>query len=93
MKRLFVMTTIAATLLAAQFLHAEPVHLSLIGSTVNAEVAFMNCTVNGVTYPVDTSYNVWAVNTFGWYVIGHLYATGNGYAIVSNSIIYNAYCY
>ena len=93
MKRLFVMTTIVASLLTVQFLHAEPIHLSLIDSTVNSEVVVMNCKVNGVTYPVDGFYNVWAVNAYGWYIIGHLYTTGNGYAVVSNGITYGADCY
>jgi hypothetical protein len=93
MKRLFIMTIISATLLAARFLYAEPVHLSLIDSVANSGPALMRCTVNGITYPVDSSYNVWGVNVYGWYIIGHLYSTRDGYAIVNGGVAYGASCF
>lgn len=92
MKRLLLMTAIAASLLATQLMHADPVHFSHVDPMVNAETVVMNCTVNGVTYPVDQDWDVWAFNAYGWYIIGHLYTTAYGYAVLSNGVAYSAYC-
>jgi hypothetical protein len=65
-----------------------------------SEVAYggrfsMSCYVNGVTYPVDGAFNVWASNGFGnWFIIGQLVNNGNGYYIVrTDGVTFAASCY
>lgn len=53
------------------------------------------CTVDGVTYPVDSYAQIWAVNNFGqWVVIGRITFGGpSGYiAIRLDGVTFPAYC-
>jgi len=87
MKHLIAVLAIAAALLTAQVASATPI-------SNNSEVVVTGCTVNGVNYPVDGYFNVWGVNAYGqWAIIGHLFATANGWAVVSNGLTYGAACY
>jgi hypothetical protein len=62
---------------------------------VQAESVQYNCSVNGVVYPVDYANNIWAINPANglWSIIGHLYATPNGFvAVTSLGVRYSAVC-
>lgn len=95
MKRLFIMTTIAATLLAARFLSAQPIHPPQVAPMLASETVILRCSIYGVVYPVDQSFNVWAVNSYGyWFISGQLVLTGNGYVVVRNDgATFAASCY
>jgi hypothetical protein len=86
MKRLFAIVAIAAALFTSKIASAKPI-------ATNSEV-ISYCAVNGVTYPIDGGFNVWGRNAFGyWVIIGHLFATPNGWEVVSGGVTYGAACY
>ena len=87
MKRLLAVVALAAALLVGRAASAEPIE-------TNSELVVTGCTVNGVTYPVDGAFNVWGLNAYGqWIIIGHLFATANGWSVVSGGLTYWATCF
>jgi hypothetical protein len=94
MKHLLVASAIVAAALATQIATAQPLNLTSLTAAMSYQVVAMNCSVNGVVYPVDQQGNVWAVNAYGnWFIIGHLQMTAGGYVVIRNDgTVFPAVC-
>lgn len=95
MKRIFAIFAVAAALFTAQFAPALSMHPHSVSAVTYVGASNLNCYVNGVIYPVDDAFNVWARNGYGgWFIVGELVYTGRGYAVVRNDgVVYAASCY
>lgn len=94
MKRIVSIFAIAFALVTAQLASAQSSvrpHVSAVGYTSSA---YLNCNVNGVIYPVDSAFNVWAWNGYSWFIIGRLVITSGGYIVVrTDGAMFAASCY
>lgn len=94
MKRIFAIFAIAIALVTARSASAQSSNLPHLSPVTYASSAYMNCYVNGVIYPVDAAFNVWAWNGYSWFVVGELVNTGRGYVVVRNDgLVFAASCY
>ena len=95
MKRILATFAIAIAFVTAQFASAQPMQHPHVAEVVYAGAFNMNCYVNGVTYPVDAAFNVWARNAYGnWFIIGQLTSNANGFIVVRNDgVLFAAACY
>ena len=93
MKRIFAIFAIVTALVAGQSASAQSSTRAHMPVAYTSS-AYLNCYVNGVVYPVDSSFNVWAWNGAVWYIAGELVVTGRGYAVVRNDgLVFAASCY
>lgn len=69
-------------------------HYQTIQHSVPPVPVMTVCEVNGVNYPVDYTYRIWAVNGYGgWFVIGRIVTTPTGpIAIRDDGVRYPAAC-
>jgi|HubBroStandDraft_5_1064220.scaffolds.fasta_scaffold287250_1 hypothetical protein len=94
MKRILAILAVAIALATTQSASAQSSSRPHASEITYASSAYLNCYVNGVTYPVDSAFNVWAWNGYGWYIAGELVNTGGGYYVVRNDgIVFAARCY
>ncbi len=95
MKRILAIIAIAIGAITAQSAVAQHVQRPYVAEVAYGGSFNMNCYVNGVTYPVDNAFNVWARNAYGnWFIIGQLVNNGNGYFVVRNDgVTFAASCY
>ena len=93
MKRILAIFTIALALVTAHSASAQSLTHARMPVAYTSS-AYLNCYVNGVVYPVDSSFNVWAWNGAVWYIAGELVVSGRGYAVVRNDgLVFAASCY
>lgn len=94
MKRILAIFTIAIALVAGPSASAQSLNHPHVSAVTYTSWAYMNCYVNGVVYPVDGSFNVWAWNGYGWFIVGELVNNGGRYAVVRNDgLVFAAACY
>jgi hypothetical protein len=95
MKRILAILAIAISAITVQSASAQSVQRPHVAQVAYGGVIIMNCSVNGVTYPVDGAFNVWARNGYGnWFIIGQLVNNGNGYFVVrTDGVTFAASCY
>ena len=94
MKRILAIFAVAIALITAQSASAQSTNRPHVSEITYSNSAYLNCYVNGITYPVDSAFNVWAWNGYGWYIVGELVNTGRGYVVVRNDgIVFAASCY
>jgi hypothetical protein len=94
MKRILAILAIAISVVTAQFASAQSVQHPHMVQVAYGGAFNMNCNVNGVTYPVDGAFNVWALNVYGrWFIIGQLTNNGNGFFVITPNGTYPASCY
>jgi hypothetical protein len=95
MKRILAIFAVATALFTAQFASAQSTQQPHVSAVTYAGASGMNCYVNGVIYPVDGAFNVWARNVYGqWFIVGELVDTGRGYVVVRNDgVMFAAACY
>lgn len=94
MKRILAIFAIAVALVMGQSASAQSLNHPHVAAVSYGSTAYLNCYVNGVYYPVDSSFNVWAWNGYGWYIAGELVYSGGRYAVVRNDgLVFTAACY
>ena len=95
MKRILAILAIVIALVTAKSASAQSLDLLHVSAATYTSTAYLNCYVNGVYYPVDSSFNVWARNAYGgWFIIGTLVSTNTGFAVVRNDgVVFCAACY
>lgn len=94
MKRIFAMLAIAIALVTAQSASPQSSSSPHVSAVTYTSSAYMNCYVDGVLYPVDSAFNVWAWNGYSWFIAGELVVTGRGYVVVRNDgATFAASCY
>ncbi len=94
MKRILSIFAIAFALVTAQSVPAQSSNRPHVSTVSYTGSAYLNCYVNGVVYPVDSAFNVWAWSGYSWFIVGRLVSTGGGYAVVRNDgYVFAASCY
>jgi hypothetical protein len=95
MKRILAILAIAISGLTVQSAFAQIAQRPQVTNVAYVGAFNMSCYVNGVTYPVDNAFNVWALNAYGnWFIIGRLVNNGNGYFVVrTDGVTFAASCY
>jgi hypothetical protein len=94
MKRILAIFAVAIALVTGQSASGQFSSRLRAAEITYANSAYLNCYVNGVYYPVDSSFNVWAWNGFNWFIVGELVNNGGRYAVVRNDgIVFSAACY
>lgn len=94
MKRMIATLVVGIAIATGMTLRAQDRTNAHVVRVQAASVQF-NCNVNGVVYPVDYANNIWAINPANglWFIIGHLYATPNGFVAVNYlGVQYAAVC-
>jgi hypothetical protein len=94
MKRILAILAIAVSAITAQSAVAQPMQHPHVAEVAYGGSFDMSCYVNGVTYPVDNGFRVWAQNAFGnWFIIGRLVSNANGYFVVrTDGVTFAASC-
>jgi hypothetical protein len=95
MKRILAILAIAISGFAVHAASAQTTQRPHVANVAYAGTFNTSCYINGVAYPVDNAYYVWARNGYGnWFIIGQIVNNGYGYYFLrSDGVRLAASCY